>query len=299
MPFTLRQIRYLIALHTHGSFSHAAENCYVTQSTLSAGIQDLEALLGRTLVNRQTKPLSLTAWGQDFLNDAQSLIEHADQMESKAKEHNAPLSGPLRLGIIPTIAPYYLPEILPQLTRQFPNLQLQIYEDLTHRLIEKLEKNQIDAALMALPFDTPNMHQDALFSEPFVFAKQADTARAKSYPFNMLEAENVLLLEDGHCLRDHAISACKIKPKSSKDRAFSATSLPTLLEMVAHGYGVTLLPDMAAKALQNDTRFDILPFKMPRGTALPSRTIGIVWPKKSLMPQDLSLLSETLKDIAS
>lgn len=295
MSFTLRQLRYLIALETHGSFSRAAEACFVTQSTLSASIQDLEAIVDRTLVNRQSKPLTLTAWGQDFLQEAKLLIAQADAMEAKAKQSNTPLSGPLRLGIIPTIAPYYLPFILPLLKAEFPDLQLQIHEDLTHRLIEKLEKNLIDTALLALPFDTPHMHQETLFSEPFVLAQRKQKGSSKPYPFDQLNTENVLLLEDGHCLRDHAISACQLQPKSRHSQSFSATSLPTLLEMVAHGDGVTLLPEMAAKAIQNDARFSIRTFKTNKNAAIPTRVIGLVWPRKSILAADLKLLSGALR----
>jgi LysR family hydrogen peroxide-inducible transcriptional activator len=285
---TLRQLEYLIALEDTGSFSRAAEKCLVTQSTLSAGIKELETILGQKVIERGRKA-SLTPFGQQTSDQARKIFTDVDSILARSKSLCLPLSGPLRLGVIPTIAPYLLPRILPGLQKQFPTLELQLHEDLTERLLEQLHQGRLDVILMAFPYDTPGLSQKILFSEDFVVACPKGHKHPKAYKTEDLAGEKLLLLEDGHCLRDHALSACKIRlPRQRK--TFSATSLPTLIQMVASGYGITLLPEMAGKKGALPSNLELIPFKNPK----PSREIGLAWPKNSPLAQDASALHDFL-----
>jgi LysR family hydrogen peroxide-inducible transcriptional activator len=278
MPYmpTLKQLQYLIALADYKTFSRAAQNCNITQPTLSAGIAALENLLGQELVDRShNKYAVLTPMGHEVLDRARKVIEDAEAIVDRAKYVSEPLSGPLRLGIIPTIAPYILPQCLPSLSRIYPKLELQIHEDLSHRLVESLNSGNLDLLLMAFPFEIPGADTETLFHEPFVLACPKGGWK-KNTPIKLddLEDENLLLLEDGHCLRDHALAACKLHPPSNK-KTFSATSLATLVQMVQHGYGITLLPKMAVTSEALPDNIQILNFKAP----LPTREVGIAWRK--------------------
>lgn len=271
---SIRQLSYLIAIQDHGSFIAAADACAVTQSTLSAGIKELETILGQPLIIRDRKRATLTPLGLETADKAKQILDDTDRIVSRAKLLNEPMSGPLRLGVIPTIAPYMLPDILPRITRAFPRLELQLFENLTDHLLESLHKNQIDVALMAFPYDTPGLTQHILFEERF-FAAMPETTAIKGKNINIkdLEADKLLLLEDGHCMRDHALSACDLQiPKQRK--TFSATSLPTIIQMVRAGFGMTLLPEMACKpgTLPDDITLMTFMDKTP-----PTRQIGLCW----------------------
>ncbi|MCB1579775.1 MAG: hydrogen peroxide-inducible genes activator [Rhodospirillales bacterium] len=286
---SLRQLSYLIALRERGSFIAAAEECAVTQSTLSAGIKELEIILSQPLVIRGRKATHLTPFGLEVYDNAQKIINDTDRIVARSKLISQPLSGPLRLGIIPTIAPYMLPDMLPKLIEKFPRLELQIHEDLTDRLLESLRKSQIDLALLAFPYNTPDMHQRILFEEKFYAAvgKHAGPA-ANSINIKDLKPEELLLLEDGHCLRDHALSACDLQlPKTRK--TFSATSLPTLIQMVKAGYGITLLPEMACTPETIPPGIRLLPFndKHP-----PTRQIGLCWRRGDPRARDYEMLAK-------
>ncbi|NCT40551.1 MAG: hydrogen peroxide-inducible genes activator [Alphaproteobacteria bacterium] len=288
---SLRQLSYLIAIHEHGSFIKAAEECAVTQSTLSAGIKELENILEQQLVIRNRKAAILNPFGLEVVDQATQILKETDQIVARSKLLGEPLSGPLRIGIIPTIAPYTLPEILPSITTNFPKLELQLHEDITDRLLESLDKNHIDIALMAFPYDTPNLTQHILFEEKFM-AAIANTATSKATSINIkdLEPDKLLLLEDGHCLRDHALSACDLQiPRQRK--TFSATSLPTLIQMVRAGFGMTLLPEMACRPDTIPSGITLLPFtdKNP-----PTRQIGLCWRKKDPRKADYEILAKSL-----
>lgn len=288
---SLRQLQYLRALADYGSFSRAAQACHVTQSTLSAGIAALESLLDQSLVDRSQTPVVLTTFGIEAVESANRLIEDASALVDRARHLNAPLSGPLRLGIIPTIAPYLMPSILPRLQKRFPLLELQLHEDLSARLTESLRKGDLDLIFLAFPYDTPGMVQRKLFDEPFYLASPKGQwqkgSRVKTG--DLKDLSNLILLEEGHCLRDHALAACKLQPAQQR-RTFSATSLPTLLQMVRHGYGITLVPEMAVNSgLGAD--IDILPFDE---TPLPIRTIGMAWRKNSPRTAEFDLFCEAL-----
>ncbi len=296
---SLRQLSYLIAIKEHGSFLAAADDCAVTQSTLSAGIKELETILGRPLVNRNRKAATLTPFGYEVFEKAQKILEDTDRIVARSKLLNEPLSGPLRLGIIPTIAPYMLPDILPQLTENFPRLELQLHEDLTDRLLESLRKNELDLALMAFPYDTNGMTQRILFEEKF-YAAIPDLSPSPSLGegwgggetlnINDLKPDELLLLEDGHCLRDHALSACDIQlPRTRK--TFSATSLPTLIQMVKAGFGMTLLPEMACQINTLPAGIRLMPFTDKRP---PMRQIGLCWRDRDPSGRDYEILAKSI-----
>jgi len=274
---TLRQMQYLLALKETENFRRAAESCNVTQPTLSAGIQEMESILGIPVLDRSRKKhVIFTAFGEEVLKTANQIMMPLSNMMDQAQQMAKPLSGPLRLGAIPTIAPYMLPTLLPYLQKQFPNIDFQITEDITGNLIEKLHAGAIDMALMAFPFDTPKLNQKIFFSEPFHCASPKGTFD-KKYQLKLsdIDQHKLLLLEDGHCLRDHALSACKLQAPEEK-KSLSATSLLTLIQMAAQGYGITLLPDMVLKQGPLPKNIALNSFKKP----MPTRKIGVAWRQK-------------------
>lgn len=287
---TLRQLDYLIAIEEKKSFSLAADSCNVTQSTLSAGIKDLENALGQQLVNRNGRNITLTPFGSEVSHKGRKILHDVDQIVTRAGTIKAPLSGPLRLGVIPTIAPYMLPQILPDIQKRFPALELQIHEDLSQRLVENLHAGKIDAILMAFPYDTKGLETHILFEEPFLLAAPENKDIPETWTLGSLPSEEILLLEDGHCLRDHAIAACHLQPMATR-KTFSATSLPTLIQMVSHGYGMTLLPEMVTKSASMPENIAIKRFKKDT----PTRTIGMAWSKNSLQKKDLELLFNAIR----
>lgn len=295
---TIRQLQYLIALRDGKSFSDAAEICHVTQPTLSAGIKELENILGQPVIDRSKRKVILTALGHETARDAQDIIAQAEAIMRNAKRLSEPMTGAMRLGVIPTIAPYLLPDILPQIQRTFPALELQLFEDMSERLVEKLRSGEIDCALIAFPYETPDMVQEFLFDEPFYLAVPKSKNKGQNTPFehNQIKSEDLdpgelLLLEDGHCLSDHALSACDLQlPKRRK--AYSASSLPTLLQMVANGYGITLVPEMAVSAGAIPKGVEVHRFAAP----MPHRKIGLIWRENHPQTGDFRTLGDAIKD---
>lgn len=288
---TIRQLEYLIAIEKTRSFSLAAEHCHVTQSTLSAGIKELENILSQPVVNRGRKNITLTAFGTEVADEAREILQKADNIAARAKNIKSPLSGPLRLGIIPTIAPFILPSLLPAIQKEFPALELHLHEDLSDRILQMLNQNSLDLILLAFPFDTPGYSQMQLFEEPFYLAcpKGREPAETPLKSKN-LNPGQLLLLEDGHCLRDHALSACDLQlPKQRK--AYSATSLQTLIQMVSHEYGMTLLPEMAVQPNILPANISIIPFSEP----VPSRKIGLCWRKNHPRTEEFMTLGHAIK----
>jgi LysR family hydrogen peroxide-inducible transcriptional activator len=284
----LQQLRYFLAIADSLSFSRAAETCNVTQSTLSAGLQDLETLLGKKLFDRTSRDVALTATGQDLIIPARDLMIKAEEFVQLAQKNRPPLSGPFTLGVIPTIAPYMLPDLLPALQDKFPDLDLNLREDLTGRLLEDLHKNRINAVLMAFPYDERGIEKMHLWDEPFFMVSAGkQTFNSKPAHLDDLNGQNVLLLDDGHCLRDHAIAACRLR-SSTQRKAFGATSLPTLIQMVQHGYGTTLLPAMAINPKAMPQGLSIRRFANPQ----PSRQIGLAWRKNSPRTEEFRLLGK-------
>ena len=248
---TLRQLDYLRLLAEQGSFSRAAEAAHVTQPTLSAGIQELEKILGSPVVDRARAGVILTPVGEEALRRAQAILTQAEDLVEAAQSAGAPLVGRFRLGVIPTIAPFLLPKALPKLRARYPKLKLYLREDQTQRLIAALKAGEIDAALIALPYDISGLETARVGDDELLAALPADhrLANAGAIPPSDLEHDAMILLEDGHCLRDHALSACGFAPpKPGSEDTVAATSLPTLVQMVASGLGVSFLPAMAVDA---------------------------------------------------
>ena len=291
---TLRQLGYLVELSVRLNFRIAAEGQFVTQSTMSAGIKELETVLGVQLVERDNRNVRLTAIGEDVAARAKELLASATDLAEAARAATRPLSGPLRLGAIPTIAPYLLPRVLPALRRVHGDLKLYLREDVTKVLLERLRAGGLDVALIALPFDTGDLYVRELFKDEFWFvARQADPAvREKDVALRRIDTDDMLLLEEGHCLRDHAIAACGPR-RGAWESPVEATSLTTLIQMVEGGLGVTLLPAITLDAgILKGTRLVARPFSK----AAPSRTLALVARRTSPRRADADLLAGFLVD---
>lgn len=288
---TLRQLRYLVALDEHRHFGRAAETCFATQSTLSAGLQELESLLGVTLVERTKRKVLMTPLGEEVAARARDLLRGAEDIVDLARAHGRPLCGRLRLGVIPTIAPFLLPRVLPALRRAYPELKLALREDLTARLLDRLANGDLDVAVLALPYEAPDMEMEALFTDPFVLACPPGhplAGREMVSGADLAQAE-LLLLEEGHCLRDHALAACSL-PAPRRGDGLLGTSLGTLVQMVASGMGVTLLPRLAVEAgILAGT--DLVTRPVAGGG---SRLLGLAWRKSSARKDEFRLLGRML-----
>lgn len=290
---SLRQWQYLVSLAENRHFGHAAEACFVTQSTLSAGIQELETQLGAALVDRTKRKVVLTPLGEDLAGRARELLGQAEDMVLMARAASVPLSGPLRLGVIPTISPFLLPRVLPALRKRFPALRLFLREDLTARLIEQLQAGKLDLLLIALPYEGGALDTMTLFDDDFLVACREDhpLARRNAVKLDELSETPLLLLEDGHCLRDHALAACRLTPSPRHD-GFAATSLHTLVQMVDSGLGITLLPRLALDAgILRGTDVTTRPLN-DDGAA--SRQIGLAWRRGTQRAKEFTLFGEAL-----
>jgi LysR family transcriptional regulator, hydrogen peroxide-inducible genes activator len=294
---TVRQLEYAVAVAEHLSFRRAAEASAVTQPALSAQIQQLEALLGVQLFERDRRRVLLTAAGAEIVAQARAVLGQLDRLAELAHGRSAPLTGPLRLGVIPTIAPYLLPRVLPAVRRAHPALQLSLREDQTARLVEQLGDGRLDLLLLALPVEGVVAESMTLYDEPFLFAAPADhpLSGAGEVGEAELSGHGVLLLEDGHCLRDQALSVCAAVGARESD-GLRATSLGTLAQMVANGLGVTLLPELSVDTeAPPGSNIAVRPFREPA----PTRTIGLMWRRTSARGDEYRLLGELLRDEAS
>jgi LysR family hydrogen peroxide-inducible transcriptional activator len=290
---TLRQLQYLLALSKYRSFSRAAEACCVTQSTLSGAIKDLETILGARLVDRDRRTVVITSAGAETVARAQRIVGEAEALVDWAHRGTGPLSGTVRLGIIPTIAPFLLPRVLPRLKKAFPGLALRLREETTAKLLDALKAGDIDLVLMAFPYDAPGLETVVLAEDPLLLAEPgpADPAAAPA-EIEDIAGRPVLLLEDGHCLRDHALAACAL-PTARMDE-FGATSLFTLTRMVEAGYGVTLLPKLAVDAgLCSQAKLAVRPLKSPA----PARRLGLAWRRNASRTEDYKILADFLKGL--
>ena len=288
---TLRQLAYLVELSERLNFRLAAEAQFVTQSTLSAGIKELETLLGVQLVERDRRHVRLTPVGDDVVARAREVLIGATDLAEAARSAARPLAGPLRLGAIPTIAPYLLPGVLPALRRAHPELKLYLREDVTARLLERLRAGSLDVALIALPFETGDLYVRALFDDELsLVARNGHPAlREKDAALRSLDVRDLLLLEDGHCLREHALAACGPRRGGSEPRV-EATSLATLVQMVDGGLGVTLLPASVLDAgILEGTRL-----VARRSSPKASRTVALAARRTSPRRRDADLLAEFL-----
>lgn len=298
---SVRQLRYFIALADHLHFRRAAEAIYVTQPTLSAGIKELESTLGVPLFERDKTKVRLTRAGDAVLNRARGLVAEAQDLIDVARGLAAPLTGAFRLGVIPTIAPFMLPAVLPTLREKYPKLELYLREDLTARLLQALSEGTLDAVLFALPFRTDGLAITEIQRDEFWFvARQGDPAiRDDRIQIDRIPSDRLLLLEDGHCLRDHAISACGQRELRER-RTLDATSLFTLLQMVEGGMGVTLMPEIALKAgVLKNTKLIARPLvaRGPNAKVL-ARTIALATRQSSARKDDVGLLAQVLLECA-
>lgn len=290
---TLRQLRYLVALAEHHHFARAAEDCRVTQSTLSAGIRELEEVLGVVLIDRSRRQMSFSPAGDAILGRARALLAAAEELVEAAQAGGEPLTGLLRLGVIPTIAPYLLPRALPAVRAAYPNLRLYLREEQTARVLDLLGRGRIDAGLIALPYATGDLRTLILGKDPLRIACPVGHpfATADHVSEQELTQQQLLLLEDGHCLREHALTSCHLLPGQANED-FQATSLSTLVQMVASGLGLTLVPELAVEVeVQREPGVVVVPFANNRA----SRLIALVWPAGSMRGHDLHLLGDILK----
>lgn len=289
---TLRQLQYLIALAKYRSFSRAANACCVTQSTLSGAIKDLEATLKTRLVDRDKRRVVITSAGEEAVGRARKIVSEAEALLDWGQCGTGPLSGTLRLGVIPTIAPFLLPRLLPPLKHSFPCLNLRLREETTEKLLDSVKSGELDVALMAFPYETPGLETAIVGSDPLLLA-EAGYPDADAPPVDLADVAKhpLLLLDDGHCLRDHALAACTLPSACVEE--FGATSLFTLTRMVEAGYGVTLLPRIAVDAgICGNARLSVRPFKSPDAT----RQIGLAWRRNSGKAEDCETLLAFLKE---
>jgi LysR family hydrogen peroxide-inducible transcriptional activator len=288
---TIKQLRYFIALTDTEHFGRAAESCFVSQSAFSNAIQELEALLDVQLVDRTNRSVTITAMGQQVATQARLCLRDVESLVEIARGYRQPLTGDLHLGVIPTIAPFMLPGALPKLRRPFPELKLYLHEEQSQRIYERLMDGELDLLLLALPYDMRGVDVAPLFRDRFMLAYRQGTARVDpdNYRFNRLDADSILLLEDGHCLRDHALAACKIR-STQKVRRIGASSVLTLVEMVDADLGISFLPEMAqGSSILRNTRVRL----MPLGDNS-YRTIGLAWRKGTGRADEFRALGDFL-----
>ncbi len=290
---TIKQLQYLVALHEHGHFGRAAESCFVSQSTLSAGIRELESLLGVTLVERSRRVVRFTALGEQVVHKAHRLLREAEELSDLVQAAGKPLSGTIRMSVIPTIAPFLLPRILPRLRKERPELKLFLREETSADAVESLHHGRVDCVLLALPFNTGDVEcahigDDRLF---VAFPKDDPRDPPETVPPSMIDEGRLLLLEDGHCLKDHALAACN-RPELRASATMIGTSLHTLVQMVDNDLGLTMLPEMALDAgILNGTHVVARPLKSKSAM----REIALVWRKNSPRTEEFQLLAEELR----
>ncbi|MGI9249517.1 MAG: hydrogen peroxide-inducible genes activator [Woeseiaceae bacterium] len=290
---TTRQLRYFVALTENGHFGRAAEQCFVSQSAFSNAIKELEATLDAQLVDRTNRNVTITATGREVSVQARLVLRDLDSLVETARGHKDPLTGELRLGVIPTIAPFVLPDALPKLRKRYPELRLLLTEDQTQRIYGRLMEGELDVLLMALPWQMQGVDELPLYQDAFCLACHENTRHIEpeNYRYNRLDSDSILLLEDGHCLREHALAACKIR-NTQKVGRFGASSLLTLIEMVDADLGVTFLPEMArGSSLLRNTRV-----KLHSMGERSFRTVGLVWRKGSRRIDEFRLLGEFFED---
>ncbi|MEM9988691.1 MAG: hydrogen peroxide-inducible genes activator [Pseudomonadota bacterium] len=291
---TLRQLQFFESVSRNKSFSRAADECFVSQSTLSAGIKELEAVLAAPLVDRSSRQFGLTPLGEDILKRTEEILGLARDMVRVA-EARAPLTGDMRLGVIPTIGPFLLPQVLSSLKAHYPDLRLYLREELTEQLVDGLRAGRLDMAILAMPVEAEGLDTLIFAEDDFVFACAPDhpLSREKKIQTKALEREHLLLLEDGHCLRDHALSACNLQTRDTAE-TFGATSLFTLTQMVRAGIGTTLLPQLAVKSgMAEAAGLTTLAVSDAQG-GHPSRDLGLAWRRGSGREAEAKALADLM-----
>lgn len=291
---TLKQLQYLVTLQDTGHFGKAAESCFVTQSTLSASLRELEALVGATLVERNRRVVGFTPLGVRIAEKARRVLREAEELADMARAAGQPLAGDLRMGVIPTIAPFLLPTMLPRLRDEWPKLKLYLREETSQAACEALHRGQLDCVLLALPFGCGDVSSVDLFDDPlYVAFPRGEAPKASSVAVGAIDENRLLLLEDGHCLKDHALSACN-RPDLRAHAAMMGTSLHTLVQMVDNGLGVTFIPGMAVDAgILAGTDVEARPLRSDLGF----RRIALVWRRSSPRESEFQLLASALRRI--
>jgi LysR family hydrogen peroxide-inducible transcriptional activator len=287
---TIKQLRYFEALVRHSHFGRAADACAISQPAMSVQIRDLQESLGADLFERGARQVRLTGFGEDFALRVREILRSVDELADLARASQERLTGRLRIGVIPTIAPYLLPTIIANLTRAFEGLVINVRETLTRNLIEELTEGRLDMAIVALPVSEPSLTEVALFNENFVLVRPGEDEGKPVPDGKTLREMRLLLLEEGHCFRDQALSFCNmhsVRPRELLD----GSSLSTLVQMVGAGMGVTLIPEMAVAVETRSAPVSVAHFKSPK----PSRTIGMIWRKTSPLGKQLREISEVVR----
>ncbi|MEO7865622.1 MAG: LysR substrate-binding domain-containing protein [Sphingomicrobium sp.] len=292
---TIKQLQYLVALREHGHFGRAAEACFVTQSTLSAGLRELETLLGTMLVERTKRVVRFTPLGLRVADKASRVLRESEDLANLARAQGQPLTGELRMGVIPTIAPFLLPAMLPRLRRDLPKLKLFLREEASAAACEALHRGQLDCVLLALPFACGDIDHEDLFDDRlFIAYPEGEAPERETVSAKAIDERRLLLLEDGHCLKDHALAACN-RPDIRAGAAMLGTSLHTLVQMVDNGLGLTFVPEMAiAAGILDGTAISARLL----ASANNSRRIALVWRRSSPREKEFRMLSAKLRDSA-
>jgi LysR family hydrogen peroxide-inducible transcriptional activator len=288
--FTLRQLRYFEALARHGHFGRAADDCSISQPALSVQIRDLEESLGAELFERAARQVRLSAFGEEFLLRVREILRSVDELGDLARAHRKHLVGRLRIGVIPTVAPYLLPRMISALTRENADLDIHVRETVTPKLLQELAEGRLDTAIVALPVSEPSLTEMPLFEESFVLVRPKEDAGKPVPSRDMLREMRLLLLEEGHCFREQALSFCDmgtVRPREILD----GSSLSTLVQMVGAGIGVTLIPEIAMPVETRSADVSIARFEDPQ----PSRTIGMIWRKTSPIAKQLIDVAEVVR----
>lgn len=290
---TLKQLQYLIALADHGHFGRAADACFVTQSTLSAGLRELESLIGITLVERTRRVVRFTPLGLKIADKGRRVLREAEELAELARAAGKPLSGDLRMGVIPTIAPFLLPRILPRIRSEWPDLKLYLREETTSAACDSLHRGHVDCVLLALPYHCGDVESVDLFEDRLfiAFPRHEMAKPPNSIRPDAIDERRLLLLEDGHCLKDHVLAACN-RPELRAEAAMLGTSLHTLIQMVDNDLGVTLIPEMAVAAGILDNT-DVV--ARPLEAEHPARRIALVWRKGSPRDKEFHMLADALR----
>lgn len=294
---SIKQLKYICAVAEHRHFSKAAEACFVTQSTLSASIQDLESQLDAVIFERNKKSVLITPLGERLLHQARVILGDVEDFISLAHSHEEALAGEIRLGVIPTIGPFLLPSLLSELRNQYTSLKLYLREDMSADLVQRLQQGKLDLILLAFPYPLPDIETVSLFRDEFLLCLPPGhpLKDAKLVKQRQLRGESLLLLEDGHCLRDHALEACKLE-KAETDIVYQGNSLHTLVQMVANGLGVTLLPALSVRGgVLGDTQLQLKSF----GSENVSREIGMAWRKSDPRREEYLLLADFIRSHAA
>lgn len=288
----MRQLRYFDALARIGHFRRAAEACAISQPALSMQIKELEEALGTVLIERGARAVRLTEFGEAIAARVRDILRSVDELSDFARASRDHLAGRLRIGMIPTIAPYLLPAVIGNLTRTHPELEMQVREALTSKLLRELSEGRLDAAIVALPVSEPALTEIPLFSESFLLVRPRADDGLPVPPPDKLREMKLLLLEEGHCFRDQALSFCKAEPRPRE--LLDANSLSTLVQLVAAGMGVTLIPEMALAVETRSASVSVARFEDPQ----PSRSVGIIWRKSNPLASQLQRLSDVVRQSA-